>query len=167
MLYSQELSHGTAQTTRQVVLLSRDNAARLRRCLQDGLAIEWLDGMHVQYPDANALACKGPRGAHGHLHHAPARNHRDVTPCPHLGRLAQPEWHRGIRYGRLFDTATEAAVWIIFAVYALLYHSLRVKNTTITESGLFLQDQVHSSHNVPPSKVKSSQKRQVTWRILG
>jgi hypothetical protein len=58
------------------------------------------------------------------------------------------------------------AVWITFAVCALLYHSLRVKNTTITESGLFLQDQVHSSHNVPPSKVKSSQKRQVTWRIL-
>ena len=43
MLHSQEFSHGTAQTTRQVVLLSRDNAARLRRRLQDGLAIERLD----------------------------------------------------------------------------------------------------------------------------
>jgi hypothetical protein len=43
-------------------------------------------------------------------------------------------------------------VWITFAVYALLYHSIRVKNTTITESGLFLQDQVHSSHNVSPTR---------------
>src|SRR5215472_5608056 len=55
---------------------------------------------------------------------------------------------------------------ISFAVWALLYHSVSVKNTTITESGLFVQDQVHSFHNVSPSKVKSSQKRQVTWRIL-
>lgn len=44
MLHRQEFSHGTAQTTRQVVLLSRDNAACLRRRLQDGLAIERLVG---------------------------------------------------------------------------------------------------------------------------
>ena len=53
---------------------------------------------------------KGPRGAHGHLHHAAAGDHRDVTPCPQLRRLAQPERYQRVRHGRLFDTATEAHV---------------------------------------------------------
>src|SRR5215831_13542954 len=111
MLHCQEFSYGTAQTTRQVVLLSRDNAARLRRRLQDGGAIERLDGMHVQHPDANTLAFESPRGAHRHLHHAPTRDYRDIIPGPQLGRLPQPEWYRGIRYGGLFDTAPEADVY--------------------------------------------------------
>ena len=45
---------------------------------------------------------------------------------------------------------------IPFAVYALLYHSASVKNTMMTEPGLFVRDQVHSSHNMSPSNVKSS-----------
>ena len=45
---------------------------------------------------------------------------------------------------------------ITFAVYALLYHSVSVKNTMITKSDLFLRGQVHSSHNGSPSNVKSS-----------
>ena len=42
------------------------------------------------------------------------------------------------------------------AIYTLLYHSVRVKNTTITQTGLFLRDQVHSSHNVSPNNVQRS-----------
>ena len=86
---AQELGNGAAEAADNAVLLGGDDAARLERGLPDQLAVERLDGVHVDDADGDALRSHHLAGLQRHLDHEARGDDGDVLAVLQRDALVQ------------------------------------------------------------------------------
>src|SRR5450759_573339 len=84
-------AYRASETADDIVLLHGDYLAGLIGCLDDGLGVERLDGVHVDDPRTDALLLELARGFDGGHHAYTAGNNGDVTTLAHGVGLADLE----------------------------------------------------------------------------
>src|SRR5712691_10060 len=106
---SVELGHhlgdGAAEPAFDAVLLEREHETGFGGCAHDSFAVERLDGMHAQQPDAQAFLSQLGGDAIGRREHAAAGDEREVRTLPHRNRAPQDKGRLVRMHNRLAGPA--------------------------------------------------------------